>query len=494
MRGDMVPRGGRSIRDIPVPASVRRREAEVHSIEEDYMERHAPPRRVSRRGRGRWFLFSLIAVVIICAIGGLLLSTLFAGATITVYPRTAQVTAPKTLIAKLNPSPGELGVQLMSSSRAASTTVNATGTHQVSRSAVGDVTIYNGFSTASQRLITSTRFEAPDGKIYKVHEPVTIPGAIKNPDGSMTPGSVSAKIYAESPGESYNRGNPTKYTIPGFKDEPAKYTKFYAMGSAMGGGFVGTEPAVADSDLTAATDALKQGLSKAAQDSLTAQIPEGYIAVPGTLQVSFSGITQTPASNNTATIAQTATMSGAIVKASDLAAAVAKETVSDYKGEAIGFADAAQISVAAATSTKPGEPITLMLSGTPLLVWQFDPNAIKSALLGKPKADFESIIQSFAPAIECTKEKPCEAKVRPLSGLVTMATSLVMDTQDKEVQGTVEEALPNTLFRVNLETGENILAYLAGKMRLHRIKVLVGDKVTVKIDPYGGKGRITRRL
>ncbi len=64
----------------------------------------------------------------------------------------------------------------------------------------------------------------------------------------------------------------------------------------------------------------------------------------------------------------------------------------------------------------------------------------------------------------------------------------------KEVQGIVEEALPNTLFRVSLESGEVILTYLAGKMRLHRIKVLVGDKVTVLLDPYGGKGRITRRL
>jgi translation initiation factor IF-1 len=69
-----------------------------------------------------------------------------------------------------------------------------------------------------------------------------------------------------------------------------------------------------------------------------------------------------------------------------------------------------------------------------------------------------------------------------------------MDTQDKELPGVVDEALPNTLFRVNLESGETILAYLAGKMRLHRIKVLVGDKVLVKLDPYGGKGRITRRL
>ena len=69
-----------------------------------------------------------------------------------------------------------------------------------------------------------------------------------------------------------------------------------------------------------------------------------------------------------------------------------------------------------------------------------------------------------------------------------------MDTKAEEVQGIVEEALPNTLFRVSLENGEVILTYLAGKIRLHRIKVLVGDKVMIKLDPYGGKGRITRRL
>ncbi len=69
-----------------------------------------------------------------------------------------------------------------------------------------------------------------------------------------------------------------------------------------------------------------------------------------------------------------------------------------------------------------------------------------------------------------------------------------MEDKQPEIQGVVEEALPNTLFRVTLENGERVLAYLAGKMRLHRIKVLVGDKVLVKLDPYGGKARITRRL
>jgi translation initiation factor IF-1 len=61
------------------------------------------------------------------------------------------------------------------------------------------------------------------------------------------------------------------------------------------------------------------------------------------------------------------------------------------------------------------------------------------------------------------------------------------------VPGIVEEALPNTLFRVKLQNGEVVLAYLAGKMRLHRVKVLVGDRVELRLDPYGGRARITRR-
>ena len=70
-----------------------------------------------------------------------------------------------------------------------------------------------------------------------------------------------------------------------------------------------------------------------------------------------------------------------------------------------------------------------------------------------------------------------------------------MPTSQEVVKGTIEEALPNAMFRVLIE-GEEApsLAYLAGKMRLHRIKVLVGDTVEVIKDPYGGKGRIVRRI
>lgn len=72
-----------------------------------------------------------------------------------------------------------------------------------------------------------------------------------------------------------------------------------------------------------------------------------------------------------------------------------------------------------------------------------------------------------------------------------------MSVTEKEnlVYGTVEEALPNALFRVVLdETKETILTFLSGKMRKFRIRVLVGDKVAIVPDPYGGKGRITKRM
>lgn len=64
-----------------------------------------------------------------------------------------------------------------------------------------------------------------------------------------------------------------------------------------------------------------------------------------------------------------------------------------------------------------------------------------------------------------------------------------------EVRGKVVEALPNTLFQVELETGQKVLAHLAGKLRLHYIKILPGDKVVVEVSPYDlTRGRITYRV
>ncbi len=64
-----------------------------------------------------------------------------------------------------------------------------------------------------------------------------------------------------------------------------------------------------------------------------------------------------------------------------------------------------------------------------------------------------------------------------------------------EMEGVVKESLPNTLFRVELSNGSIVLCHLSGKMRMHFIKILPGDKVRVEMTPYDKtKGRITFRL
>ena len=64
-----------------------------------------------------------------------------------------------------------------------------------------------------------------------------------------------------------------------------------------------------------------------------------------------------------------------------------------------------------------------------------------------------------------------------------------------EVQGTIIETLPNAMFRVELENGHKVLAHISGKMRMHYIEILPGDKVTLELSPYDlTRGRITYRF
>jgi translation initiation factor IF-1 len=70
--------------------------------------------------------------------------------------------------------------------------------------------------------------------------------------------------------------------------------------------------------------------------------------------------------------------------------------------------------------------------------------------------------------------------------------------RDKTIHptGIVEEAMPNLLFRVKMDDGQSVIAYKGGKLKLHKISVIVGDRVQVILDPYGGKAsnRLIKRL
>lgn len=83
----------------------------------------------------------------------------------------------------------------------------------------------------------------------------------------------------------------------------------------------------------------------------------------------------------------------------------------------------------------------------------------------------------------------------PFGACDTITTVHIMSDENIiKVQGTVTEALPNATFRIELENGKTMIAYLSGKMRKFRIKVLIGDSVEIITDPSGEKGRIIKRF
>ena len=406
---DMTPpisHGDRSIRNIPLSNKPQRLPAgQTGSIRpepvDDTKWRDVPPlKRPKRQRRLRLVLWFVLGVALICIAVGLLLSTVFAGASVVLYPKTQTVTPPATVSAQPNAPAGVLSYQTVRVTQFATTTTSASGTQHVSKVATGIITIFNVYSTANQPLVAKTRFAAPDGKIYRIQSPVVVPGATKKADGTLTPGSTTASVYADVAGASYNLAQATHFNLPGFAGKP-QYATFYAQSQgAITGGFVGDQPAVAAADMTKAQATLQNQLNAAVTTASVANIPSGFLPIANSLSIIYSDIVQTQGADNTVILSQSANGTSAIMRAQDLAAALATQKVDGYNGEAIDFVDSEKITLSVPSGTKPVGELTVLLAGTPVLVWQFDPDVIKQTLLGKNKSDYESIIKTFAPSVE----------------------------------------------------------------------------------------------
>ncbi len=187
---------------------------------------------------------------------------------------------PDPLVAKI---PG----QVLSYSKIFQLSLPASSKKIVEQKSSGKIIIYNAFSSTPQTLLASTRFLAPEGKLFRLVSAVTVPGA-QIVDGKIVSSSIEAAVTADKPGESYNIGPVSKFTIPGFKGTP-KYEAFYAESKApMSGGFVGEVRYPSDADLIKAKSGLAQKLDEVLLTDLNAQIPKDFKSIKGAYRVIYS--------------------------------------------------------------------------------------------------------------------------------------------------------------------------------------------------------------
>lgn len=151
----------------------------------------------------------------------------------------------------------------------------ATGKKQVERKAGGRIIVYNSYSSSPQPLIAGTRFQSPDGKIFKLTERIVVPGA-QIIEGKIVSSNIEAVVEAIQSGPQYNIGPISRFSIPGFQGTP-KERGFYAESKeAFKNGFIGEAAYPTDEDIKKAKEKAEKDLKDYVDSYLSLQIPPEF--------------------------------------------------------------------------------------------------------------------------------------------------------------------------------------------------------------------------
>ena len=171
----------------------------------------------------------------------------------------------------------------------------ATGKKVVSQKASGKILIYNGYSSAPQQLVATTRFVDSQGHIFRLVKNITIPGAqIEN--NKIIAASIEAEVAADKPGPDYNIVTGSQLTIPGFKGTP-KYKGFYGESLAISGGKVGEVAFPTDEDTKKGKERIAQVLEEALKVQLATILSPGVKLAEGGQQFNLIKAAVNPETN-----------------------------------------------------------------------------------------------------------------------------------------------------------------------------------------------------
>ena len=411
---DIIPPGGnqkRSIRNIPISSKKQNKIDELLKETEDIRVEHherpvvvhteaseMPPTRIintpSSSGRSlRNVWLAIIVVLLLLGLGSLFL---FRSADVAITLKTE--TIPVDILVNAAPvastATSALPYQVLAVEKVGTMEVNATGAAtRVDKKASGTIIIFNNYSSAPQDLIATTRFETPEGLVYRIDKPVRVPGMTTS-NGQSVPGSVEAVVYADKPGPAYNLEK-SDFTIPGFRGT-SKYQGFYARSkTAITGGFSGTMPRISDADLKAANDELKASLAEQALADFQTQKPAGYIFFKDGVRTVFTSDIG-PASNGKAVVSGKVTFEGLLFEQTKVEEVIA----ATRNGEQYRFDNLEALTLSIENQNPvpsfiSGPMLSLRLAGNLTTGQSFNEEALRRALADKSKTQLQEILRMY---------------------------------------------------------------------------------------------------
>lgn len=299
-------------------------------------------------------------------------------------------------------TPPTVPIQIIPLTKSIDLDIPTTGQKDVSQKAKGKITIFNAYSSQPQSLVATTRFEAPDGKVFRLEKGVTVPGA-KITNGSIVPSSIEAAVIADKPGEAYNIGATPKFTIPGFANSP-KFNSFYGQSKdPMTGGFVGFAKVVAQTDIDHAKKQAETLLSAALTEELNLKTPKDLKSIEGMSDVNLSSLTFSHAVGekaDTFKISGSLVLKKAFFREEDVRAVLQSAMKSELQYETTIKHDSIEYGVARTDFAQNRATFPIQYSAT--LIRAVDTESLKAALLGKSKIDTKPVIFAV-PGLESAK-------------------------------------------------------------------------------------------
>lgn len=325
------------------------------------------------------------------------------------YPKQDTASVSGEFVAKKHAGTGELQYEIMTISREGSKEVVATGESYVEEKASGLITIYNNHSDKDQELIATTRFETPDGKIFRIPEGVVVPGQ-KTVNGEVVPGSIEVKVYADVPGPEYNIAA-TRFTIPGFKGSD-RYEKFYAESKeAFVGGFKGQMKTVSESDKQAAQAEIQNQLKEELFKDVFSQKPEGFTLFEDGIFASYEPLPNESGADGKVFLKVKGTVKAIIFNNEKLSGYIARQVLPEYDGKSVKIKGLENFTFALTNkeeiSLNPEADLKFNLSGEAHFVWSFDKDTLATDFVGKSKREIDAVLASY-PGIE-----KAEVVIRP---------------------------------------------------------------------------------
>ncbi len=404
--------GGRRLADIVTGEPERRRDAHHAMAQGDEKEdpAHVEATMIKKSHHQKkpfrfrtfaWFLgvAAVLAIGLYVLLGVLPRADIKIVAAKTPWTFNGMVLADKT-VATPDPNTGKIPGQVFEEKKNFQIQFPASGKKQMERKASGTITIFNAYSGAPQALVAQTRFEAPDGKIFRLAQAVIVPGAAVS-SGKIIPASIAAQVVADKPGEAYNISPVSKFTIPGFSGTP-KFTRFSAESkTAMAGGFIGVSAYPTDADIIKAKETAAKTLENSIRTIVLAKLPSEFKLIDGASKFKLGTVTVVPdvTSQGQFSVSAEGSLTLVVFRESDLRLMLLQKAKAEgAKNGRFEVKEEKEI-IYEKPEFHPNDVLAIPLKYEATLARTIDSTEVRRKVAGKSETDLHSSIFTLFPAV-----------------------------------------------------------------------------------------------